>query len=80
MYHKRMSMGAGTKPKVEDIRHDAFLEFEKLNIPIRRKDIEVEVNFEEDFLAIRARYYRNVPLIITTHRYPMSVDVKLELE
>ena len=32
MYHKRMSMGAGTKPKVEDVRHDAYLEFKKLNI------------------------------------------------
>ena len=80
MYKKRMNMGAGTKPNIEDMRQDAHKEFKLLNININPKDIQVEVNFEEDFLAFRARYMRAISLIVYTHYTMMNVDVRCDLE
>ncbi|OGL44861.1 MAG: hypothetical protein A2161_12120 [Candidatus Schekmanbacteria bacterium RBG_13_48_7] len=80
MYKKRMDNGAGMKPKIEDMRRDAYEVFKKMDIPIKPDDIDVEVNFEQDYLAFRAKYPREINLIFYTYTSNVKVEVILEIE
>ena len=80
MYKKRMEQGANMKPNVDDMRRDAYEVFKKMNIPIKPQDITIEVNFDQDFLAIRAKYPSEMSLLIYTMTSMKNVDVHLDLK